>query len=262
MNILKVLTIGAVATAVAAFTNDKKPKYIDPANMDLSVKPGDNFYQYANGGWLKQNPVPAAKTRWGSFDVLREESSRRLQTLLEDAAKNTNKDRLTQIIGDFYRSGMDSAAIEARGFKPIEAELDRLAALNNKGEVLTEIAALRTRGVASPLFGFSVGQDRKNVSRYIPQISQGGTSLPDRDYYLKNDVRSTAIRTAYRSHLEKMFGLVGESSTAATISADAVMRLETALAKAQMSRVEMRDPYKTYNKFAVKDLTAQTPGLD
>jgi len=258
---LKVLTIGAVATAAVAFSDDK-PKYIDPANMDLSVKPGDNFYQYANGGWLKKNPVPASKTRWGSFDMLREESSRRLQNLLEDAAKNSSKDRLNQMIGDFYRSGMDSAAAEARGYKPIEQELNRLAALNNKQEVVNEIATLRTKGLGSPVFGMFVSQDRKNVSQYIPQIGQGGTTLPDRDYYLKNDARSNTIRTTYRSHLEKMFSLIGENTATASLSADAVLRIETALAKAQMSRVEMRDPYKTYNKFAVKDLSSLTPGLD
>lgn len=256
----KVLTIGAVATAAVAFS-DKKPKYIDPANMDMSVKPGDNFYAYANGGWLKKNPIPASKTRWGSFDVLREESSRRLQSLLEEAGKNTAKDRSTQMIGDFYRSGMDSAAIEARGYTPIKADLDRLALLNNKQEVVNEIATFRTKGLGSPLFGFGVGQDRKNVSQYIPQIGQGGTTLPDRDYYIKDDARSQGIRTAYRNHLERMFTLVGENAATAALSADAVLRIETALAKAQYSRVEMRDPYKTYNKFALKDLNAQTPGL-
>jgi putative endopeptidase len=259
---LKVLTVGAIATTVVAFTDRKDPKYIDPANMDMSVKPGDNFYLYANGGWIKKNPVPASKTRWGSFDMLREESSQRIQSLLQEAAKNPGKDRLTQMIGDFYRSGMDSAAIEAKGYQPVKSELDRLAALADKQQVLSEVATLRTKGLASPLFGMFVAQDRKNVSLYIPQIGQGGTSLPDRDYYIKNDARSTAIRTAFKNHVEKMFGLVGENGATASYSADAVMRIETALAKAQMSRVEMRDPYKTYNKFAVKDLTAQTPGLD
>ncbi|RYF84357.1 MAG: M13 family peptidase, partial [Chitinophagaceae bacterium] len=163
---------------------------------------------------------------------------------------------------DFYRSGMDSAAIEARGFKPIEAELDRLAALNNKQEVVNEIATLRTRGIASPLFSMFIGQDRKNVSLYIPQLGQGGTTLPDRDYYIKNDTRSISIRTAYRNHLEKMFSLIGENPATAAYSADAILRIESALAKAQMSRVEMRDPYKTYNKFSLKDFSAQTPGLD
>ncbi|GAA4738371.1 M13 family metallopeptidase [Flavisolibacter ginsenosidimutans] len=258
---LKVLTVGAVATAAFAF-NDKKPKYIDPANMDLSVKPGDNFYLYANGGWIKKNPIPASKTRWGSFDVLREESSQRLQALLQDAQKNTGKDRATQMIGDFYRSGMDSAAIEARGYTPIKADLDHLAALNNKQQVIDEIATMRTKGLGSPLFGMFIGQDRKNVNLYIPQLGQGGTTLPDRDYYLKDDARSTAIRKAYRDHVERMFSLIGENAANAAYSADAILRIETALAKAQMSRVEMRDPYKTYNKFSVKDLNNLTPGLN
>ncbi|MDQ6609334.1 MAG: M13 family metallopeptidase [Bacteroidota bacterium] len=258
---LKWLTVGAVAACAVAFNDDKR-KYIDPANMDLSVKPGDNFYLYANGNWIKKNPVPASKTRWGSFDMLREESSQRLQTLLQDAEKNTNKDRATQMIGDFYRSGMDSAAIEARGFTPIKSELDRLASLSSKEDVINEIATLRTRGMASPLFSMSVAQDRKNVNQYIPQLGQGGTSLPDRDYYLKDDGRSISIRNSYRSHVERMFGLIGENIASAALSADAIMRIETALAKAQMSRVEMRDPYKTYNKFSVKDFSALTPGLN
>jgi putative endopeptidase len=259
----KILLVGAVATTAFAFTtNNKDPKYIDPANIDASVKPGDNFYLYANGGWLKKNPVPASKTRWGSFDVLREESTQRLRTLLEEAVKAPKKDRLSQMIGDFYRSGMDSAAIEARGYQPVKPDLDRLAALNTKQQVVDEIATLRTRGMGSPLFSMYVGQDRKNVNQYMVQLGQGGTTLPDRDYYMKDAPRSTTIRTAYRDHLEKMFSLIGENAATAAYSADAVMRIETALAKAQMSRVEMRDPYKTYNKFAVKDLSAQTTGMN
>lgn len=261
--LFKTLLVGAVATGVVAFTtNDKDPKFIDPANMDYSVKPGDNFYLYANGGWLKKNPVPASKTSWGSFHVLREESTERLRTLLEEAAKNPKKDRLSQMIGDFYRSGMDSAAIEKRGHEPIKPELDRLAAINSKEQVLDEVTTLRTKGAASPLFGMYVGQDRKNVNQYMVQVGQGGITLPDRDYYIKDDPRSTSIRKAYRDHLEKMFSLIGENAATAAYNADAIMRLETALAKAQMSRVEMRDPYKTYNKFAVKDLSAQTVGMN
>jgi putative endopeptidase len=261
--LFQALFIGAVATAAVAFTaNDKDPKYIDPANMDLSVKPGDDFFQYANGGWLKKNAIPASKTRWGSFDVLREESSQRLHNLLEEAARNGGKDRLSQMIGDFYRSGMDSAAIEAKGYQPIKGELDRLAALNSKQDVLTEIATLRTKGLASPLFGMGVGQDRKNVNQYIVQLGQGGTSLPDRDYYIKDDGRSQSIRKAFRDHVERMFSLVGENAATAAYGADAIMRIESALAKAQMSRVEMRNPYSTYNKFAVKDFTTQTPGFN
>lgn len=264
MKKIKFLFLGAAIVAFVAFrpADDKKPKFIDPANMDLSIKPGDNFYRYANGGWLKKNTIPASKTRWGSFDVLREESSKRLQSLLEDAAKNSGKDRLTQMIGDFYKSGMDSLAIERLGYQPIKADMDRIAAANNKQQLVNEIASLRTKRVASPLFGMGVGQDRKNVNQYVVQLSQGGTTLPDRDYYLKDDARSQNIRSAYRDYVEKLFSLIGENAGTAAASADAVIRIETALAKAQYSRVEMRDPYKTYNKFAVKDLSDQTPGLN
>ncbi len=263
MRMFRYVLTGAVVASVIAFKPfDTKPKFIDPANMDLSIKPGDNFYLYANGGWLKKNAIPASKTRWGSFDVLREESSKRMQTLLEDASKNAGKDRLSQMIGEFYKSGMDSLAIEKRGYQPIKPELDRIAAINNKQQIVNEIATLRTTGVSSPLFGMGVGQDRKNVNKYIAQLSQGGTTLPDRDYYLKDDVRSTSIRQAYRNYVQKLFSLIGENAANSAYDADAVMRIETALAKAQLSRVEMRDPYKTYNKFSVKDLSAQTSAFD
>ncbi len=237
-------------------------KYIDKSNMDLSVAPGDNFYQYANGTWLKNNPVPNSKTRWGSFDLLREESSKRLQILLEDAIKNREKDRATQIIADFFSSGMDSVTIESKGYTPIKADLERLNKLSSIKDVLNEITTLRTMGMGSALFGSFVGPDRKNVTVYIPSISQGGTSLPDRDYYLKDDPRSLKIREAYKTHLNKIFILVGEDEATAKSSATSVIKIETALAKAQMSRVEMRDPYKTYNKFSIKDLNTLTPNIN
>ena len=237
-------------------------KYIDKSNMDLSVAPGDNFYQYANGTWLKNNPVPNSKTRWGSFDLLREESSKRLQILLEDAIKNREKDRATQIIADFFSSGMDSVTIESKGYTPIKADLERLNKLSSIKDVLNEITTLRTMGMGSALFGSFVGPDRKNVTVYIPSISQGGTSLPDRDYYLKDDLRSLKIREAYKTHLNKIFILVGEDEATAKLSATSVIKIETALAKAQMSRVEMRDPYKTYNKFSIKDLNTLTPNIN
>jgi putative endopeptidase len=240
----------------------EKIKYIDKANMDLSVKPGNNFYYYANGGWVKKHPIPASKTRWGSFDVLREESSKRLQILLDDAAKNTTRDRKTQVIGDFYTSGMDSAAIDSRGYQPIQGDLARIGGLNSYNEVLREIAFERSSGIGGTLFNIGVAPDRKNVTRYIPNIGQGGTTLGDRDYYFNNDTRSMAIRTAYKSYLERMFSLTGDNAASATANAEAILKIETALAKAQMSRIQMRDPNLVYNKFAVKDLTATTSNMN
>lgn len=240
----------------------EKIKYIDKANMDRSVKPGDNFYKYANGGWVKNNPVPSSKTRWGSFDMLREESSKRLQSLLEEAASKKDRDRKTQVIGDFYFSGMDSAAIEARGYDPIKPDLNRVNTLSSYNDVLREISFERSNGMGGALFSMGVTPDRKNVMRYIPSVGQGGTTLGDRDYYLNNDARSVSIRNAYRNYLQKMFSLTGDNGAMAAANAETIIRIETALAKAQMSRIQMRDPNATYNKFAVKDLSATTPNMD
>lgn len=229
--------------------------YIDKSNMDLSIKPGDNFYEYADGNWIKNNPVPASKTRWGNFDLLREQSSKRMQILLENAEKNRNKNRQSQIIGDFYTSGMDSAAIEAKGYSPIKAQLQQVDEINDLPQLLNEIALLRTTGEASPLFGMYISPDRKNVLKYIPSISFAGTSLPDKDYYSKNDPSSIKIRNAYAVYLKTLFGLCGEDEAQATASKDAVVKIETALAAMQYSRVQMRDPYKSYNKYSLDGLT-------
>jgi len=263
MSSLRSLLCASAALLLFSFLPPgKKRKFIDPANMDLSVKPGDNFYLYANGAWIKANPVPPSKTRWGSFDELREESLGRLRSLLDAAAVNATKDPKQQKIGDFYLSGMDSLGLERLGYQPIQADLDRIAALTSTQDLLTEIAFERSHGIAAPLVGLNVGPDRKNVTQYIPQVGQGGISLPDRDYYLKNDARSTEIRKAYAVHLKNIFRLIGRTDAAAAAGTDAVLRIENALAGAQMSRVEMRDPYKTYNKFAWKDLSATTPAID
>lgn len=268
MNKLTLLATVSLLLGLLAATPPKAPrptvprlKFIDPQNMDFSVKPGDNFYQYANGNWLKSNGIPASKTSWGSFNELREKSTQAMKDLLADASKNTQKGRLYQLVGDFYSSGMDSTTIEKRGFDPIRPDLNRIDKLITKADVLDELAYQRRQG-NSMLYSFYVAQDRKNVNKYLPQLAQGGTSLPDRDYYLKNDKRSLTIRDAYRDYVTKMFGLVGEEPSRASQNADLILRLETALAKAQYARVDMRDPYKGYNKFAVTTFVKQTPNLN
>jgi Predicted metalloendopeptidase len=247
---------------VAAVPPRKKPKFIDPANMDTSVKPGENFYLYANGGWLKNNPIPPSKTSWGSFGELREESSRRLKLLLEETATKGAKNPKFQKIGDFYASGMDSLAIQKLGYQPVMPHLERIEKIQTVSDLLNEIATLRTKGVANPLFGFFIAQDRKRSDQYIPSLSQGGTTLSDRDYYLKSDSRSVRIRAEYQTYLNKIFQLTGNSEADSKKKADAIMRIETALAKMQMPRVEMRDPQKTYNKFSLKDFSVTTPSID
>ena len=237
-------------------------KFIDPANMDLSVKPGDNFYLYANGAWIKNTPIPGSKTRWGSFDALAEESSLALKGLLEDAAKAPGSNKLMKRVGDYYTSAMDSVAIERLGYKPIQSFLDDITALSSKAAVLKHMNHLRSQSISSPLYRIGVGQDAKDVTKYIVNIGQGGTTLPDRDYYLKNDTRSQKIRTDYTAYIVKLFTLCGEEEFKAMAKAVTVMQLETTIAQAQMSRVEMRDPKKLYNKFSVDGLSATTPNLN
>lgn len=256
---MRKITLLTTVVSLASFAGFAQPvSYIDKANMDTNIRPGDNFYLYANGSWLQNNPVPASRTRWGSFDMLREESSKRLRTLLDDAVINRSRDRKTQVIADFYSSGLDSLAIEARGYNTIKPLLTEINALKDVKAVLNEAAMLRTTGAGSPFFGMFVAPDRKNVRKYVPSIAFNGTTMADRDYYLKNDPRSVSIREAYIKYLKKLFSLTGDDETTAASNAAVIMEIETAFAKAQYSRVETRDPYKTYNKFAVADLTKMT----
>ncbi|WP_253405052.1 M13 family metallopeptidase [Pontibacter sp. HSC-36F09] len=232
--------------------------------MDLSVKPGNDFYTYANGVWLNNNPVPAKETRWGSFNQLRDFNIIAVRTILKDAAAKTSApaSSVERRVGDFYAAAMDSAAIEKLGYTPIKADLERIKGIQDVNGVLHEVATLRSTGAAAPMFGFYVGQDRKNVEVMIPQLSQGGTTLPDRDYYLKNDARSTRIQDAYKTYITKLFTLTGTDEAAAKKNAETIFNIEKKMAAAQMARVEMRDPHKTYNKFAVADFSKTTPNMD
>ncbi len=236
-------------------------KFIDAANMDPSVKPGDNFYLYVNGNWVKNTPVPGSKTRWGSFDILTEESSKALRGLLQDAAANPGSNALMKRVGDFYSSGMDSIAVENAGYKPIKPYLDAIAKLSTKEQVMDEINYLRSHAVTSPLYRIGAAQDARNVTRYVISIGQGGTTMPDRDYYLKNDARTTGIRKAYINYILQLFMLCGADEATAKQNTTIILNLETAIANAQLSRVEMRDPVKLYNKFSIDGLSAKTPNL-
>ena len=272
------VTASGQSTIVTAPTaNPSNRKFIDPANMDLSIKPGDNFYLYANGAWIKKTPIPASKTSWGSFNALAEESSQALKGLLEEASRDpkSNTDAedykrkgaqstpdLMKRVGDYYASAMDSIAIEKQGYKPIKPYLDAITTLSSKAQVLKYMNTLRAQSIASPLYRIGVGQDSKDVTKYIISIGQGGTTLPDRDYYLKPDARSQKIREDYIGYITTLFSLTGETKVNAMAKAVTIMQVETAIAQAQMSRVEMRDPNKLYNKFSIDGLTAKTPNLN
>ncbi len=249
----------------SAFSQDPgKAKFIDPANMNTLVKPGDNFVEYAGGVWLKKNSIPAKETTWGSFSILRDFNVNALKKILTDASADTKAKpgSTKKRVGDFYVAAMDSNTIEQLGADPIRADLKRVAELSNNGQVLEEIVYQRSHGIGSPLFGFFVGQDRKHPDRMAVQFSQGGLSMPDRDYYLKSDARSKKIQTAQNAYIVSLFTLSGTSEEQAKKNAETIFAMEKKLAKAQMSRTEMRDPLKTYNKFSIQDFTKATPSID
>lgn len=238
--------------------------FIDHANMDMTVKPGDDFYTYANGNWVKNNPIPAKETRWGSFNVLRDFNINAVKTILQKAAadKNAKPGSVEKRVGDFYIAAMDSAAIEKLGYTPIKSNLARINNLKTTNDVLNEMTYLRKNSVGSPLFSFYISQDRKNVEQMIVQLGQGGTTMPDRDYYLKDDKRYVEARQAYTTYIEKLFTLTGTPAAQATKDAATILRIEKQLAAAQLPRVEMRDPDKTYNKFFVNDLSKTTSNIN
>ncbi|WDF56888.1 M13 family metallopeptidase [Mucilaginibacter sp. KACC 22063] len=260
------LSANAFATGSGndAKKSDPPQKFIDPTNMDPEVKPGDNFFEYANGGWLKKNTIPAKETRWGSFGILAESNNKKMRTILNEVSKGPTqpKGSVKQRVGDLYTSGMDSLTIEKRGYEPIKPDLQRIDKISSLNGVIDEIAYQRTVGEGSPLFRFGVGQDSKNVTKYITSLGQGGTSLPDRDYYLVDNARNKKILDAYKTYLTTLFTLTGTDQAVAEKNAATIIRIETELAKVQMSRVAMRDPQKTYNKFAVADLSKTTPHLN
>ncbi|WP_202915835.1 M13 family metallopeptidase [Pontibacter pamirensis] len=235
---------------------------LDLANMDTTVDPCTDFYQYANGGWVKNNPIPASESRWGSFNELTERNNAVLRELLAEAASNTvaPKGSATQLVGDFYAAGLDSVAANEAGITPIQPELDRIAAANSTAELINSVAELKTKGI-SGFFSMYVSQDDKVSTKYALQAGQGGLGLPDRDYYLKDDDRSNTIRTEYVNHLQNMFQLMGNAAGVAQQKAQTVMNIETKLAQASRARVDLRDPYANYNKMTVQEFTNQNPNL-
>jgi putative endopeptidase len=240
---------------------EQNPPPLEAKNMDTSVKPQDDFYLYANGGWLKRNPVPPEYARWGSFDELTEKNNDALHKIAENAA-NTHVDTKTapevQKVGDFYASGMDEKTIDAERIRPLDEQLKRIDAIKNRADVLKALAHLHTIGVGA-FFEFGSGQDEKDSTREIAQAAQGGLGLPDRDYYTKTDEDSKKKRAAYIEHVTKMLTFLGEPAGKATGDAKKIMAFETSLAKASRTRVELRDPQKNYNKMTQADLQKLTP---
>jgi putative endopeptidase len=254
----------ALATSAAAQTSAVpiQTKPLDPANLDRSVPACTDFYHFANGGWIKTHPIPAAFSRWGSFDELQENNQSNLLTILRAASANGNNQATADMrkLSVYYSSCMDSAAAERNGAEPIVPELTRISALTNRAQVESEIARLHSMGVPA-LFGFGAEQDAKNSTAVIAGINQGGLSLPDRDYYLNPEKRYADIRANYQDHVARMFQLAGESSTQAATDAQRVVAIETALAKPAKTRVERRDPNANYHKMTAAELGQLAPGF-
>lgn len=231
--------------------------------MDTSVSPCKDFYDFADGGWLKSHFIPAAYPAWGIASELRDHNEDILHSILEDAARDKKAQAGSnwRKIGDFYASCMNEPAIEAAGVKPLNEEFARIAAIHDLAGLQAEIARLQMNG-ARAVFNFGSEQDPKNSTQVIAGAGQGGLGLPDRDYYLRDDAKSKQLRAAYLAHVANMFQLLGDDAATAAAESHTVMDMETQLAKSSMPRADLRDPDKTYHKLTLAELAALTPHFD
>ena len=252
------------ALFVGAFLAAETPKSgIDVSGIDLTCKPCADFWRYANGTFLDKNPIPARYPLWGTMSIVREGNKERMRTILEAAALAKNVAGSDQRrLGDLYGSCMNTAAIDARGLQPLKPELDRVAAIQSVKELgVLFIDLERTNPAlgAVSIFGLP---DAKNSNQVVVYVGNGGISLPDRDYYFKDDPRSVQIRQEFVKHVGKMFQLMGESQQVAESAAKTVMAMETAFAEVSMTNVMRRDPYARYNKMDLAGLTKIAPSFD
>ena len=232
---------------------------VDMAALDKSVAPCDDFYQYACGTWLKETPIPGDQASWGrSFNVIRERNELLLKGFLEKAAEKADGDANSKKLGAFYTSCMNEAEIDKVGAKALAPELARVAAVNNVASLTAELSHLHTTGV-NAIFDFSSAQDFKNATEVIGVVSQAGLGLPDRDYYLVDDAKKKEIRATYEGHIERMLTLLGDKPADAAKNRQTVMKIETALAQASMSKVDLRDPKKIYHRIDLAGLKQTAP---
>ena len=251
----------AVASAAAAAL--AMPSGINLANADKSVSPKSDFYRHVNGKWLENTNLPADKASYGAFDELHDRTELRLRGIIEGAAKDATPTGGVRKIGDLYTSFMDEATIESNGLKPLAPEFARIEALKSKADMaqLMGVLAQEIGGEEASLpFTMYVHQDNRDSTRYVVDLQQGGIGMPDRDYYLNmKDAKLGKIRASYLGHIERMLALAGD--TDAKASAKNIFALETELARAQWTKVELRDPIKGYNKIAINKLGQQVPGF-
>ncbi len=234
----------------------------DVKALDKSVDPCVNFYQFACGTWMANNPIPADKTRWGRFDELAEQNRQILHQILETYSKpGVKRDAIQQKVGDYYGSCMDIATINAAANKPLQPEFARINAIKTRGELVAQMASFYKQGVRA-VFGFGSGPDMHDASIEIAHVTDGGITLPDRDYYLKDDAKSKDIREKYLAHIQKMLELAGDKPDVSADEARRIMALETELAKANMDRVLRRDPKNRDHKMSLDDLNKIAPNFE
>jgi len=233
------------------------------AHIDTTVISGDDFFDYANGSWFKQNPIPASEQSNGIFQLVQDTINAQIRQICESSAKETNatKGSNKQKIGDFFYSGMDSVGLNKRGISDLKADLDRINQIKDLNGIIQEAAFIHTVS-SGPLFSFWVSQDDKNSSKYQIFIHQGGLSLPDRSYYFDTDARTKNIREKFVVHAAKMFEIMGYSTALAKMSALKMLELETALAKVSRKREDLRDPFANYNKMTFNSLQKLTPNIN
>ncbi|MFZ0317522.1 MAG: M13 family metallopeptidase [Candidatus Sulfotelmatobacter sp.] len=230
---------------------------LDVTSMDTTVDPCVDFFKYSCGGWIRRNPIPPDQSSWDTYSKMQDENRERLRGILESAAApDAHRSSSVQKIGDYYASCTDEKSIEAKGADPLKPQLDQIARLDSKADIADLAATLVDDNI---LFGFGSTQDYRDASQVIAEADQGGLGLPDRDYYLKDDAKSVDLRKAYVAHVQKMFELLGHQPSAATSEAQTVMRIETALAKGSMTRVERRDPKNLDHKTTTADLEKLSP---
>ncbi len=247
--------------------NQKKPKTknwgFDLRNLDTSVRPADDFFHYSCGGWIKQNTIPATEARWGSFDILRQENKKKLKVIVEETSKKKNLPQGSdeQMVRDAYLAGMNETKREKDGAKPIEEIFKKIERIKSAEDIVPLVAFLHKTGF-NPLWGMYVDQDERKNDTNILYIGQSGLSLPDRDYYVKDDAESKRVREAYVKYIATMWKISGESAKAAAEMTGSIMKIETKLAKASMTRVERRDIEKQYNKRTIAKFSKEALGVD
>jgi putative endopeptidase len=254
-----VLGLAALALAPAGLAAQARALGVDTASFDRAVRPQDDFYRFVNGGWLRATEIPADRTSYGTFAVLRDRSEEALRALVEEAAAGRIPGEDARRIGDYYAAYMDSTAADAAGVRPLQPLLDRIASVRGREGLPELFAELQASGVGTP-FSFSVGQDAKQATRYIASLNQSGLGLPDRDYYLKTDARSVEVRDAYRGYIASLLRFAGRAD--ADSAAARIVALETALAEKHWDRTRNRDREATYNLKTVAELQALAPGFD